>query len=53
MKDMENGGPPRPSREALNECTTINNPDRCELSFKLAECMKKAWTGNGTEMKKN
>lgn len=53
MKDGENAKPAGPANESLNECVSITNPDRCELSFKLAECLSKALSPNAPEMKKN
>lgn len=56
MKDGDTVKPASPtSEQALKECVALNHPDRCELSSKLAECLNKAFSGNGNgnDIKKN
>lgn len=53
MKDGEIGKPAGPPPEALKECVAIENPDRCVLSSKLAECLNKVFAGNVAEPKRN
>lgn len=53
MKNGENGAPAPPPGGAFNECLQISDPDRCELSYKLGECLHKVMFANGPDMKKN
>lgn len=53
MKDKENAKPAGPVAAALNECVSITDPDRCELSFKLAQCLSKVSSASAPVMIKN
>lgn len=51
---MKDGKPAGQTSDAIKECTKISHPDRCELSFKVVECLDKVFSGNGTaDIKKN
>lgn len=53
MKDGENAKPAGSVAAALNECVSITDPDRCELSFKLAQCLSKVSSAGAPVMIKN
>lgn len=39
-------------KEIASECSQISNPDRCEFSFKLMECVHAAAEKRGLDTKK-
>lgn len=40
-----------PVNESVNECQTINNPQRCELAYQVMDCILKSYAKHGNAPK--